>query len=262
MSTMMSLSPEALPPEDIGRALESLELERSAAWHRRDAAALRALTEEARPLLAQAVLPVHKTQARKLMADLQYSLNNIPAGAIPTAPPAGPSASPPRSVTPVATAGVPDEFVAVGRNGQLTVRQRTIAISRHGAIGLLTQGHKGKKEIDLSQVTAIQFKKNGNLTVGYIQFSFMGGSETKHGIRNAVSDENTILFNLSQEPRFEEAKRLIDLHREQLRDPPTRTAPIHASLGLADLEKLAELRDRGIVTSEEFEAKKRDILGL
>jgi hypothetical protein len=30
----------------------------------------------------------------------------------------------------------------------------------------------------------------------------------------------------------------------------------------ADLEKLAELRDKGIVTAEEFEVKKRQILGL
>ena len=98
--------------------------------------------------------------------------------------------------------------------------------------------------------------------MGYIQFSFIGGSETKHGISNAVSDENTILFNHSQESRFEEARRLIDLHRQQLRDQPTKSASMDSSLGLADLEKLAELRDKGIVTSEEFEAKKREILGL
>ena len=31
---------------------------------------------------------------------------------------------------------------------------------------------------------------------------------------------------------------------------------------LAELEKLAELRDRGIITNDEFEAKKRQLLGL
>lgn len=32
--------------------------------------------------------------------------------------------------------------------------------------------------------------------------------------------------------------------------------------GIGDLEKLAELRDKGIVTEEEFQAKKKQILGL
>ena len=31
---------------------------------------------------------------------------------------------------------------------------------------------------------------------------------------------------------------------------------------IGDLEKLAELRDKGVVTEEEFQAKKKQILGL
>ena len=31
---------------------------------------------------------------------------------------------------------------------------------------------------------------------------------------------------------------------------------------LAELEKLADLRDRGIITDEDFEAKKKDLLGI
>jgi Short C-terminal domain len=256
----------SLPPEDIGRELRRLELERSAAWQRRDAAALRALIEEAQPVFSRAVLlPAQREQAQQLMADLRYSLNNVPAApAVPVAPSGEAAVSPNAGSVSAPHASVPSEFVAVGRNGQLAVRPRTITIRRRGTLGFLSQGHKGEKEIEISQISAIQFKKNGNLTVGYIQFSFIGGSETKHGIKDAVSDENTILFNRSQEPRFEEAKRLIDLYREQLRHPRADTppAPIDASLGLADLEKLAELRDKGIITSEEFETKKREILGL
>jgi hypothetical protein len=32
--------------------------------------------------------------------------------------------------------------------------------------------------------------------------------------------------------------------------------------GIDDLEKLANLRDKGIITPDEFEAKKKQILGL
>jgi hypothetical protein len=38
--------------------------------------------------------------------------------------------------------------------------------------------------------------------------------------------------------------------------------PAPANSGLNDLEKLADLRDKGIITPTEFEAKKKQILGL
>ena len=40
--------------------------------------------------------------------------------------------------------------------------------------------------------------------------------------------------------------------------PPATSAPSY----LGELEKLADLRDKGIITAEEFEAKKRQLLGL
>jgi hypothetical protein len=132
-----------------------------------------------------------------------------------------------------------------------------VIISREGAMGLLTQGHKGRKEIDLSQITALQFKHADPPTVGYIQFSFMGGSETKMGLTSAVRDENSILFKKAAEPQFVRAKALIDVYRERLRHgSPARHDPI------GDIERLAKLRDQGLVTNEEFEAKKRQLLGL
>ena len=152
-----------------------------------------------------------------------------------------------------------ESFTARGRNGQLTVTPTKIIISRKGAIGFISQGHKGEKEIDLSQISAVQFKKPGLGTVGYIQFSFLGGGETKGGIRDAVRDENTILFKGGKvEADFVKAKELIDTYRSRLRGEGS----AGGSVGLGDLEHLAQLRDRGILTEEEFTAKKKQILGL
>ncbi len=45
--------------------------------------------------------------------------------------------------------------------------------------------------------------------------------------------------------------------------PESEAVPAESSSGyIAELEKLASLRDSGILTDEEFEAKKRQILGL
>ncbi len=38
--------------------------------------------------------------------------------------------------------------------------------------------------------------------------------------------------------------------------------PAANTSGLNDLEKLADLRDKGIITPDDFEAKKKQILGL
>jgi hypothetical protein len=132
-------------------------------------------------------------------------------------------------------------------------------------VGFLLHGHSGHKEIDLHQVSAVQFKKNGLGTVGYIQFSFVGGRETKQGIFDATRDENSILFKKSQEADFIRAKELLDKYRAALRAPtPTESpSPRTDTPNVADeLEKLSSLRDRGIIDDEEFNAQKRKLLGL
>jgi hypothetical protein len=150
-----------------------------------------------------------------------------------------------------------EPFIAKGRNGQLTVTPTMIMISRKGAMGFMTQGHKGEKEIGLDQISAVQFKKNGFATVGYIQFSFMGGGETKRGMKDAVNDENSILFKKSQEPDFLRAKELIEEYRQALRQPAASQPPSVAD----ELEKLLALREKGALSEEEFAAQKARLLG-
>lgn len=146
---------------------------------------------------------------------------------------------------------------AKGHNGQLEVHDDRIVIKREGLMGLLTQGFKGNKEIPISQITAIQFKKTGTIFSGYIQFSIMGGVESRGGVFDATKDENTIMFIKKQEPDFEKAKQMIE--EKMYKSKATMTNP---TSGLDELEKLADLKKKGIITKEEFEAKKKMILGL
>ena len=44
----------------------------------------------------------------------------------------------------------------------------------------------------------------------------------------------------------------------QAAPPPAPAEPDYA----AELEKLAQLRDQGVITAEDFEAKKKQILGI
>src|SRR5437870_1921186 len=88
---------------------------------------------------------------------------------------------------------------ADGRNGQLDVFRDHIRIRREGVMALLTQGMKGSKEIMISQISAIQFRPATFWTLGYIQFSFIGGQEAKGGLIEAGSDENSIQFKRDQQ---------------------------------------------------------------
>lgn len=151
-------------------------------------------------------------------------------------------------------------FQAKGVNGQLTVMPDRIIISRKGMLGFMTQGLKGDKEIPLANITAIQMKQPG-LTRGYIQFSIHGGIENRGGVFDATKDENTVMFSAGQRKDFEQAKTLIDQYRAALSS--AQHAPAAAPLSAADeLAKWAALREQGVITAEDFEAKKRQLLGL
>ncbi|MBI2628622.1 DUF4429 domain-containing protein [Candidatus Pacearchaeota archaeon] len=99
---------------------------------------------------------------------------------------------------------------AKGINGKLVLGKGYIEIVRKGAISFMTQGLKGNKKIAIKQISGIQFKNASGWTNGYIQFSFIGGHESKSGIISATQDENTIMFNKKQQPNFEKIKESVE----------------------------------------------------
>ncbi len=146
-----------------------------------------------------------------------------------------------------------------GHNGSIEFTGEKIIIKRKGVLAFISQGFKGDKEIFVKQISSIQLKKAGLLTNGYIQFSFSGGKETKGGLNDAVTDENTVLFTNKQMPSFLELKSEIEKAIMKANKPAENTS---SGSSLDELEKLANLKEKGIISQEEFEAKKKQILGL
>lgn len=141
---------------------------------------------------------------------------------------------------------------AKGVDGQVELLEDKIRIRRKGMLAVMTRGLKGDKEIFISQISSVQYKKAGTFTSGYIQFAFLGGQETKGGLIDAATDENTVLFNGKQQPAFETLKARLE---EQLRRARSSTGSSGGSTSIADeIEKLAALKERGILTEEEFAA--------
>jgi Short C-terminal domain/Domain of unknown function (DUF4429) len=154
---------------------------------------------------------------------------------------------------------------AHGRNGQLQLLPNRVRIIRKGAWALALQGVKGDKDIYIDQISSIQFKKPG-VTVGYIQFSFLGGQETKSGIRDAMKDENTVAFLPKQQPAFEAIKLAVEQKMREIRSgrmqqPMQQIVQQPASVDIpGQIKKLAQLKDQGILTEQEFLQKKQELL--
>lgn len=148
------------------------------------------------------------------------------------------------------------QYTAKGYLGShIELYQNKICICRTGFFGFLLHGLKGNKDILIESISSIQIKKAGILTNGYIQFSFLGGREAKGGIFQATQDENTVMFIAKYEYQFRKIKNVIEkrIYGKNNKE---------SSLSDADeLLKLANLRDKGILSENEFQVKKKDILG-
>lgn len=145
-----------------------------------------------------------------------------------------------------------------GVNGAIELTKNKIIIKRKGFLALMTQGFKGDKEIYINQISSVQLKKTNLLLNGYIQFTFSGGKEAKGGITQATKDENTVMFNKSQEKGFINLKNKIEEYIHDLNKPIEKIE----NDPFEQIEKLLALKERGIITDEEFEIKKKQILGL
>lgn len=145
-----------------------------------------------------------------------------------------------------------------GYNGTIILTDTGVVIKR-GAKGFLLGGGmlRGDKTIPYGSIVAVQCKKAGIMS-GYLQLSLRGGSEAKSGVNEAVKDENTVTFQANKNKMFLELKELIEQKMHQY----SQGGQVSNSTQVNDLEKLARLKEKGIITDEEFTAKKKQLLGL
>jgi hypothetical protein len=153
------------------------------------------------------------------------------------------------------------DFSVKGHNGQIKFDGETVSITREGFFGRVGQG-RSTKNLPIRSIGAVQFKPATALMNGYLQFSVQGEVSQRNNqlgsrVGNAAKDENSVIFTKKQQAEFQELSDALTEAVRTAHQPQT----VVAAPDLADqLHKLAGLRDSGILTSEEFEAKKADIL--
>jgi hypothetical protein len=138
--------------------------------------------------------------------------------------------------------------------GTVEVLDKVLIIRRKGVTSLLTQGLKGEKRIPFSSITSVQFKEPG-LATGYIQFGVMGGVEGRGGVLNATTDENTVLFVKKALNEFRQLRDLVESRIGGSAETASFGSVPQRSF-VEELGRLADLRDRGVLTDEEFVQEK------
>jgi hypothetical protein len=146
-----------------------------------------------------------------------------------------------------------------GYKATLILTDSGVIIRQQGGIRVLLRGDvfRGDKTIPYSSIVATQLKKAG-LLLGYLQLTLIGGSDAKGGSLQALKDENTINFYNRGENNelFAEAKEIIETKMKEARGGSVRRSAAD------DIEKYAGLRDRGVISEEEFQAKKKQLLAI
>ena len=163
----------------------------------------------------------------------------------------------------IATENGATYFIEGVRGRILTVYEDKVIITTRLTAGSFLTGNAtdGEKTIYFVDCIGIQFKKS-DLTLGYLQFE-TASTMMNNGSSNMFS-ENSFTWDLSvvSNEKMEEVTAFV---RSKIDDcKRTKASPaFSAPQSSADeLKKYKELLDAGIISQEEFDLKKKQLLGL
>ena len=148
------------------------------------------------------------------------------------------------------------ELYAKGSNGVITIDGDWLTIERKG---FGRAGHsQGVRRIPLASITAVQLQYARLFTDGFIRFTVAGSPELRGGLQNAMRDENAVTYRRRQARGFNIIRAAVE------QSITAHHAGSGSGAGEPDIpeqiKQLDELRDRKLITDEEFEAKKAHLL--
>ncbi len=154
--------------------------------------------------------------------------------------------------------------IAGARGRHLRVYEDKCVISTKPTVGSFISGNvsDGDKMIYYSDIIGVQYKKPG-YQLGYLQM------ETASALMNNGKDnffnENSFTFAEKSMIEVEKAtafiKKKVDEMKKQKKNSTVSTASANVSVA-DELKKFKELLDLEVITQEEFDAKKKELLGL
>lgn len=151
------------------------------------------------------------------------------------------------------------QFKGAGKT-TVTLDGNFLRIKRKGFLNFANHGMDGEKTFDIHNISGVQMKEAGSLTSGYIQFILLGSRESKGGLMAATKDENTVMFIKKEQKMAEEIKAYVENFLVN-KNKPTR-APMAQSDTTEEIRKYKALLDDGIISEDEFQQKKKQLLEI
>ncbi|MEP7360733.1 MAG: SHOCT domain-containing protein [Chloroflexota bacterium] len=147
-----------------------------------------------------------------------------------------------------------------GVGGQIEVYPNKVRIRRKGVIAKMSTGFfSGEKDIYFSQIGSVLVKRAGMLTNGWIKFVVSGGVDIKKGLLASTKDENTVHFRIgAQAETVDWIRQYVESQMAGGGMGPAQSAPLPDTAD--QLRQLAELRDAGLLTPDEYEEKRRELV--
>ncbi len=147
---------------------------------------------------------------------------------------------------------------ATGINGKLMLLKNVVRIQRFGMVSFLRGSSRVERDIVITHIKSIRFGKAGWLSNGYMEIR---AADEDHGPElepGSGGGECILTFKAGQQRAFEGFRAALE---ERMMSAAPRAATAACS-DLDELDKLASLRDRRIISEEEFHHHKRRLLGL
>ncbi len=154
-------------------------------------------------------------------------------------------------------------------NGTLNVFEDKVEISRKSLTGILSQGIKGDRVLFYKDLSSVEYKKPTLLANGYIKFILAGTSDVGAATtilgtttQDSLKDPNTLILRAFNKETPIESEKAYKLVMEKISQSKTQANVPNAHSDADELLKFKNLLDSGVITQDEFDAKKRQILGL
>jgi hypothetical protein len=154
-------------------------------------------------------------------------------------------------------------------NGTIVVYEDRVVIVRKGLGSLALQGIKGDRTFFYSDLSGVEYKKPSIMANGYMKFLTSGTLDinAKVGIfgssKQSGEDPNTVILRAFDKKVPIESEKIYNFLMKKISD--IKKANNNSSTGISSADeilKFKNLLENGIISEEEFEAKKKQLLGI
>jgi len=150
-----------------------------------------------------------------------------------------------------------NEMVIRSQGDTLELANDKVLIRRLGVTGTMPGGANGDRVIPIAELAGIQMKPAGTVS-GYIFFAHADSEPFTGGISAATQEPNAFIFGQELNEEVANFKWKVEQLMHEFKKHAATSPPKNALV--EELRALAELKQQGLLTAEEFEAAKKKLL--